>query len=297
MRIVIVGGGPVGMIVAKGLANRNPGAEIIVLERMQKDAFTPENYRTATSYCFNLSRGHPKLLLELDIWREEDYKDTSASRGGHEKLCYIKYTGPELKDTPSAMRSIFNTTLWIQRLHMLQALHRSLARSSNIDLRFGCALEGMYEQEGKLCIQTVSKHGRGSSRSILVADIVVACDGWKSFVRQCLSEWTESKRFGMVRMRQLSTGMHFKSCLLNLDATFLPSGCMGICQRKQGNSLFGVFEQNASHPRLAGFPRYTIENDPLFKQGLTEQEFRAYLQKVGTPGSIDILKKCHPEHP
>eukprot|EP00457_Paulinella_chromatophora_P005050 gb/GEZN01005063.1/.p1 GENE.gb/GEZN01005063.1/~~gb/GEZN01005063.1/.p1 ORF type:complete len:531 (+),score=70.06 gb/GEZN01005063.1/:53-1594(+) len=261
------------MMLAKGLANKNPMLEILVLEREPQENFTPSGY-PKTSYCYNLSRGHPERMLERHIWEEEDYAGTSATNGGHDDMCLFTPAGPKIVASPFRSMKILKSTLWIQRLHLLTALHRSLSRSPQITLRFGARVTNLTVQHGKVHVFIEN------DRTPLIADLVVGCDGVNSTVCQMLQAWTNQQRFQVIKKAQISTGMRFKSCLLDLSPELLPDGCLAICRSAITKKLiFAVFEQKADGPRLMGVVRYQTDHDLLFKEGLTPKELRAYLYK------------------
>ena len=275
MEIVIIGAGPVGLVTAIGLSQLDGIEKIIILERCSEE-YIKETYPTSTSFCYNLTT-HVFNKLQNENILTFDRLGRRFSHGGGNSL-YIFRNDNQNPKKNNFLKRFFVGTYWFQRRDLMNVLIETAESNSKIQIVWGVKIVDISPTPSdNICITTIYNE----SESIFNSKIIIACDGANSFVRSVLHKLTNQQRFKTITGKQISTGLLFKSLLLNLPEDLIEHGALGIINDKNNKSFAAIYEQTAASKRLCGFVRVS-EDDPLFQADLDEKSLRNIL-KENTP--------------
>jgi 2-polyprenyl-6-methoxyphenol hydroxylase-like FAD-dependent oxidoreductase len=205
--VLIAGGGPVGMTLAKTLALF--GVEVILVEKNPTTTRHPKMDIT-NSRSMELFRklGLSQALREVAVSAANNF-DVSwiTSLSGHE-LHRFRY--PSVDDAMKQIREHndgsqpVEPAMRVSQVAIEPVLKRAIETEPNVDVRFGVAFEDL-EQRADAVIATVKHMDTGRTEQIK-CKYLVGCDGGTSLVRGCLN----IRYDGAPRVAQLYM-VHFRS--------------------------------------------------------------------------------------
>jgi 2-polyprenyl-6-methoxyphenol hydroxylase-like FAD-dependent oxidoreductase len=184
--VAIVGGGPVGMVLALMLDRL--GVDAVIFNTQQTSLWHPRgsthNSRTMEHYrTLGLSRQLRQLGLPphhpRDIWyltRLNGYELARLPMGSERER-------GERAAAADATEQIVEPLLRANQMYVEHFLFEQLPKHKNVTLRFGWEVNDLQEAEN--CVTLAAGSGDGSSEE-WTADYVVGCDGGQSFVRRTL---------------------------------------------------------------------------------------------------------------
>lgn len=169
--VIVVGGGPVGVVAALGAARR--GFEVTVLEAAEE---VQEDPRASTLHPSTL-----EMLDELDlvddlvrvglVARHFDFWDKPS------RTLVARLDHHVLRDETRFPYVVQTEQHKLARLGL-----RRLAALPNVDVRLGCTVTGVTQTEGSVIVQAIGADGPVN----LVGDWAIGCDGGRSTVRKSL---------------------------------------------------------------------------------------------------------------
>lgn len=232
-KAVVVGGGPIGLASAITLAKQ--GYDVSVFESTSSEDMRKFDPSRAFMYNIN-SRGqtftkmYPQLIHEKLVERSiasDKVSTMVASSNLKEKI----------KNNDAMVRSVAggNISYWVSR-HEMNLLLWDAVDEHNLektDKNFGKILfeQGMKcidvvpvlkeneDEEGEQILQVVLEDVKTGKQKLIKADLVVAADGFKSKVRDCLlqkqglfSKWSYNpKKFQIKKYTSPATGLRLKA--------------------------------------------------------------------------------------
>mmetsp|Transcript_34970 Transcript_34970/g.84627 ORF Transcript_34970/g.84627 Transcript_34970/m.84627 type:complete len:550 (+) Transcript_34970:13-1662(+) len=219
---VVVGAGPAGMSTALVLARRH-GCNVTVLESAERvDVFDP-----AKAYPF-LIRERGQALTRMFPDLQAALEERGVGVEGATEIISVPADPKEVLDTKPKPITIFvpsGKNYWIRRHEFNRILLDCCDKEEKITILNGVECESVVPAGDIVEISTVS--GTSKDPKKFTADLLVACDGMKSKVRESLArspssfvEWKNSKPegFRVKRWKTPSSGLKFKTIQLNSDA-------------------------------------------------------------------------------
>jgi 3-(3-hydroxy-phenyl)propionate hydroxylase len=170
--VVVLGGGPVGMVTALALARR--GVPVIVLERDGDEVRS--QWRGSTvhpptlEFLDELDLAAPLLAEAVRVHRL-DYRDlelTESARFSYEVL---------------ASETRFPFRLQYEQYKLVRLLRQAVARTPEVDLRFGHEVVGLDQDETGVRLEVAADGGR----TTVTCHWAVAADGAHSTTRRLLA--------------------------------------------------------------------------------------------------------------
>ena len=205
--VLIAGGGPVGMTLAKTLASF--GIECMLVEKNPSTTRHPKMDIT-NSRSMELFRklGLSKLLREVAIPEKNNF-DVSwiTSLSGHE-LHRFRY--PSVEQAKAIIRErndgsqAVEPAMRVSQVAIEPVLKRAIDAESTVDARFGIAFEELVQ--GPDAVIATVKHVETGRTEKIKCQYLVGCDGGVSQVRNCL----DIRYDGIARVAQLYM-VHFRS--------------------------------------------------------------------------------------
>ena len=205
--VLIAGGGPVGMTLAKTLASF--GIECMLVEKNPSTTRHPKMDIT-NSRSMELFRklGLSKLLREVAVPEKNNF-DVSwiTSLSGHE-LHRFRY--PSVEQAKAIIRErndgsqAVEPPMRVSQVAIEPVLKRAIDAESTVDARFGVAFEELVQ--GPDAVIATVKHVETGRTEKIKCQYLVGCDGGVSQVRNCL----DIRYDGIARVAQLYM-VHFRS--------------------------------------------------------------------------------------
>ena len=171
--VVIVGGGPVGMALALGLANH--GVRCVILEA--------DDTVCVGSRAACVSRRSLEIIERLGALPDFLAKGLAwtGGRSFYKTEEVFRFEMPH--DARQKLPPMINLEQYYIEQYLLEAIQRRNAQKPGlIDIRWGTELTGFHEDEAGLTLQACNALGSYG----LHAAWMVACDGGQSFVRKSL---------------------------------------------------------------------------------------------------------------
>lgn len=220
-RAVVVGGGPAGLTTALMLQQR--GWVVTVLERLNSYS---NDERTQRSYQYMLDARGQHILNETGVLSL--VRPTSVSIRDKMGFTEMRTSGETISRDVSTMADLTVERLWLSRGQLLTVLEQRIrqinsalpAGSLPIDLLFGAeCVDVRFNSTTSTELQVVCK-----DKSVLPADLVVACDGIRSAVRESLVTQPQfTGNFSVTKLPSPAAGLRFKMLGLNRDCLPVPS--------------------------------------------------------------------------
>jgi 2-polyprenyl-6-methoxyphenol hydroxylase-like FAD-dependent oxidoreductase len=212
---VIIGAGPAG--ITAGMMLNRLGWSTTIIERLP--IIKTDNQK---SYLYLIGARGQKILNDFNITAAIAEQSVSSLAftslteflsSGQKKVLKVPIAPPKPGTPPS---------YWIPRVHFLNTLisyvrnENSRNPSQQIEIRFDTKFVNMTLAESpqgqKIHVDVMA--GSGES-SILVADLVVGCDGINSQLRSCLSAVHGEKQFGITSYASDAAGLRYKMLSMN----------------------------------------------------------------------------------
>jgi 2-polyprenyl-6-methoxyphenol hydroxylase-like FAD-dependent oxidoreductase len=186
--VAIIGGGPVGMVLAMSLAHLGVPSVVANIETSTRwhpkgnthNARTMEHYRrfgiARALRTIGLPPDHPTdvaYFTTLNGWEVARHPLPSES----EKMARVAAAGP----TDQVPEPLFRAN----QMYVEAALFRHIKTVKQIDARYGWRCVGIVEQDGGKFAVSIEEGATGR-REELLCDYVAGCDGGHSFVRNWL---------------------------------------------------------------------------------------------------------------
>lgn len=282
--VLISGGGPAGLAAAL-LFDQLGWDEIIVAERRSG----PADFEKNKSFNYLIDKRSQRLLERLGILHRlpevgvatREFVATTITPDGIAKtqeLPIIDANRP--------------TCYWTTRRALLTMLFEAIkARASKrVQVLYGHTVKSLQRDgDGRMKVVIESCDGQAQVLpQVLKPDLVLACDGLNSAIRQSLEQQPETHegQFGMIATPSLSTGLRYK--VLNLPAHFRTAGGAAVDDpsmsyvipsrhkdRRKACALFAFPVSDPSHPRSVNLIR---EADHQLWQIETPEALLDYLQ-------------------
>ncbi len=178
-RVVIVGAGPVGLTLALDLGQR--GHDVLVLNRL--------SFIAAGSKAICFAKRTLEIWDRLGVAKVITNKGVSWDVG---KVYWGDLPEPIYRfDLLPDKRQRFPAFINLQQYHVEDRLVETLARYSNVELRWGHRVEAVVEQPAGACLSVASEAGNYA----IECDWLIACDGSRSTIRQSLGLNFDGREF------------------------------------------------------------------------------------------------------
>lgn len=175
--VIVVGGGPAGLLLSILLARHNPALRVTVLEMATALDTNPRAAHHGQPAVHELRRAGV-----IDDVRAAGFIPGTACWRKLDGTCIVGLDGSVLDGTPDRL-----TCLPLDQLGKVLSEH--LLRYQNAELRLGHKVVDLGEEEGKAWVDVVfdgQSDGAEEVKKKMEADYVVGCDGANSRVRRSL---------------------------------------------------------------------------------------------------------------
>lgn len=265
-QIVISGGGPSGLAAALLFADRG-WEDIIVVEQRSSAGDFEKN----KAFNYQIDPRGQKLLKRLGIEAMLDEYGV-ANRGF--VLTTIKPDGKAVTAKPPLIDPERETAYWATRRNFLEMLYHAVTERDDgrIRLLYGHSFKNLSQSLDERPQVTIANDA--GEETIFEPDLLLACDGLNSRVRQSLQQWPTMApdHFEMQRHPSPSTGLSYK--VLNLPARFDVNADIGTVEdhrmtyavvsnkkdRQDAMALFAFPVTDPSHPRSVNIIREADHN-------------------------------------
>lgn len=280
-QIVISGGGPSGLAAALLFADLG-WDDIVLVERR----LSPGDFEKNKAFNYQIDPRGQKLLKRLGI---AGMLDTYGVANLGFTLTTVKADGDDVVATPPIIDPERQTSYWTTRRNFLEMMYRAVEERNDgsIRLLYGHSFQSIGKGPGGVPQVTISD--KDGNEHIFRPDLLLACDGLNSQVRQSLKQWPgmAPSQFEMIQYPSASTGLTYK--VLNLPACFPVKGKMGAVDnhrmtysilsrhkdRRDAMALFAFPVTDPNHPRSVNIIREADHN--LWKIDNAD-DLTAYLQ-------------------
>ncbi|AKH68532.1 2-polyprenyl-6-methoxyphenol hydroxylase-like oxidoreductase [Spongiibacter sp. IMCC21906] len=201
-QVIIVGGGPVGLMCALGLAQN--GINVVVLEKDDAISYTPR----AIAYAWPIFSGLEYFGVIDDMLAQGSIVDVRSWRilASNETVAYDHSSVRELTDRP------YSLTLGQDLIGKILVQH--LQKYPNASIQWGNDFQNLHQDQHSVTVETRTQSGPKQYQ----ADWVIGCDGGRSGVRKALGlafqGFTWPERF-------VATDIHYDFAAHGWDSGYL----------------------------------------------------------------------------
>ena len=283
MKIVVLGGGPAGLVFALHQRRRHGLTNEVVVLEAHDEAYRSNPNR---AFSFNLNERSLPGLEEAGV-----SLDVLKAGGGFEAPGMRRQLNAS-GSSETRDNSIWLGSLWISRPRFLELLSAQ-AQVAGIDVRRGrrvAGIEVVRDKDGnraQLLVRVESADTAAHEES-LHCDLLVGTDGWRSPTRQFLQELCPDGGFDPVELPMLSTGYQYKSLRVRLPGTAagehvaLPSTISALSMACFPQALHTDPRTGLPSQLLVGNTRHMDKrrrNDILFDPTANPEDVFAFLAK------------------
>ncbi len=203
--VFISGGGPVGLMLAIGLAKQ--GKEVILVERYAPKADSQALEKVKTSFdgrVLALSKGSQTFMQRMGVWQALQSSTTAIEHVHVSQKGYLGLTTLHADEVDvdalgfSVQSSDLGTVLW-----------QAVKSQGNIQILCPAALDSFVETEDGLLVSVASAENEAELIAQVSAKLIVGADGTHSKVRQILDLPMEEKSYSAYGiLAQIETEQH-----------------------------------------------------------------------------------------
>lgn len=198
MRILVIGGGFYGVMVARHLASRRKGASVVLAERepklMTRASYNNQarihngyHYPRSLTTAFRSRINFPRFLAEFPFVVKRDFTKLYAIARGHSRVTARQFErfcatiGARLEPAPEAVRSLFDTRLieqvyladeWVFDATALRNWSHEALSAAGVDLRLGICVQSIAARSDGRMVASIAST---DSNETLIVDQVFNC--------------------------------------------------------------------------------------------------------------------------